>query len=94
MVQWVRLCTSTAGGWVQSLFGELRPHMPHHMAGKKKKDSNPLLVAAVRRKIRFSLFFSQSQNFEVGIAPFNVIHLESWLYIPAMPLWEVCGIWV
>ena len=62
--------------------------MPHHMAGKKKKDSNPLLVAAVRRKIRFSLFFSQSQNFEVSIVPFNVIHLESLIRIPVMSHWQ------
>ena len=36
MVQGLRLCASTAGGTGSVLVGELRYHMPHGMAKKKK----------------------------------------------------------
>ena len=39
VVQWLRLCASTAGAQVRSLVGELRSHMPLCMAkGKKSKN--------------------------------------------------------
>ena len=84
MVQWVRLCASTAGGMGSiPVWGTKTPHATPH-GWKEKKDSDPLLVAAVIRKIRFSLFFSESQNFYMGTVPFNVIHLESLICIPIM----------
>ena len=36
-VQWLRLCTSTAGGADSSLAGELRSHMPRGVTRKKKE---------------------------------------------------------
>ena len=37
VVQWLRLHTSVQGAWVQPLVRELRSHMLHGMAKKKKK---------------------------------------------------------
>ena len=39
MVQWLIVCTSTAGGMglIPGLVGELKSHMPHGVAKKKKK---------------------------------------------------------
>ena len=50
MIQWIRLCTSTAGVRVQSLFRELRSHMPCSVARpplpKKKGGEQSLLITA------------------------------------------------
>ena len=43
VVQWLGLSAFKAGAWVQHLVGELRSHMPCHMA-KKKKKKIPTLV--------------------------------------------------
>ena len=42
MVQWLRLCASTAWAQFQSLVGELRSHMQCSAAKKKKKIFNKL----------------------------------------------------
>ena len=31
---WLRICLPMQGEWIQFLFGELRSHMPHHVAKK------------------------------------------------------------
>ena len=45
MIQWIRLCTSTAGVRVQSLFRELRSHMLCNVPPPPKKGGEqPLLI--------------------------------------------------
>ena len=46
MVQWLRLCASNAGVWIQSLVSELRSHLLHGMAKNKIK----YLLQKLRRK--------------------------------------------
>ena len=38
VVQWLRLRTSTVGAQVQSLVGELKPHMPWGTGKNKRKE--------------------------------------------------------
>ena len=42
VVQWLELCTFTAGAQVQSLVGELRSHKPHNRAKLEKRNGNSL----------------------------------------------------
>lgn len=47
-VQWLRICASTAGGiWVQSPVRELRSHLLHGAAERKKCSINPYLINAL-----------------------------------------------
>ena len=49
MIQWIRLCTSTAGVRVQSLFRELRSHMPcsvAHPPHPQKGEEQSVLITA------------------------------------------------
>ena len=39
-VQWLELCTHTAGAWVRSLVGELKPHKPRGKAKNKNKEDS------------------------------------------------------
>lgn len=38
VAQWVRLCASSGGGWVQPLVGEIRSHMPEGETEEQRKE--------------------------------------------------------
>ena len=48
--QWLRLHASTAGAWVGSQVGELRPHMPHGMATKNSKEWKKIYHTNINHK--------------------------------------------
>ena len=49
-VQWLRLCTSTAGAWVQLLVGELRSCMLSGDGQKKKKKESSSCITKKKKK--------------------------------------------